>query len=119
MNTQQEQLSTQIQSVFEAQMWFAGVTSLLGVVSFILVLAAIIVIYKKTKAPGSLLMLIGISMTAIFMLTSMFMVIDLRHMDANQSKIFWASQLAGYFFIFLTSLGFIRFALIFNRKNES
>jgi|GEM_PF-5378177 len=116
MNTQNEILSSQIQSVFEAQMWFAGILSLLGVISFILVIGAIILIYIKTKAPGSLLMLVGITMTALFMLTSMFLVIDLRHMDADQSIIFWVSQLAGYFFIFLTSLGFIRFAIKFSKK---
>lgn len=111
MDTQEELLSSQIQSVLEAQIWFPGISSMLGIISFILIFIAIIILYIKTKAPGSLLMLVGITMASILILSSMFMVFDLRHMNSAQANIFWITQLTGYFFIFLTSFGFIKFVL--------
>ena len=49
MNNQQEALSSQLEQIHVATMWFATIPGLLELISFILVLVAIIYILTKPK----------------------------------------------------------------------
>ena len=119
MNNQEEVLSSQLQEIHKAAMWLSGIPGILDLISFILILAAIIYIFTKTKAPGSLMMIIGVVFAAIFAIVPIFMVSDPGTSNATQSNMIWLIQLANSFFIFLAGFGFLKYALSINKRNES
>jgi len=119
MNNQEDVLSSQLQEIHIAVMWLAGIPGILGLITFIFVLVAIINIFTKTKAPGSLMMIIGIVFAALFAIAPILMVSDADTSNSTQSNLVWLFQLANSFFIFLAGFGFLKFALSLKKKNES
>jgi hypothetical protein len=119
MNNQQEILSSQLEQIHVETMWLATIPRLLELIAFILVLVAIIYIFNKTKAPGSLLMLIGLVLSVLLALLTMFLVNEAGTSNLSQSRIIWIIQLASSFFIFLAGYGFLKFALSVKNGNKS
>ena len=83
MEKQEEILAKQIESIIETPFWIGFITTGLELLALVLSIAAIALLFTKTKAPGTLLMLLGLSLSIVFYVLPVFIFGSSEIVDAN------------------------------------
>lgn len=119
MNNQAESLATEIYDLNMKVFWLSSIPSLLEIIAFILILVASIYIFTKTKAPGSLMICIGLVFALLFAMAPIFLGSTNEGSNVKPSNIAILFEILSSFFIFLAGFGFFKYAVTLKKTNES
>lgn len=114
---QEEVLSDEIQKLLMAPMWLEALSAVTTLIAFGCLLTSFYLLYKKLRAPGSLLALLSVIAIPIFAIAPQLFIQSEGVVGSNAAIVYWIGSIGVSLYALLASYGLLKVVLFLIRGN--